>query len=88
MNGLDKMIKRERKFKYKRLKKLRKARDMSKHHRDGILKLSRVNSWFNSTEHQEYFPVNLARIILQKYDNEKNRPRPPKPPSVRLRGDK
>jgi hypothetical protein len=85
VNGLDKIIKGERKYRYKRLKKLRKARDMSKNYRKTILKLSTVNGWFREGEHEELFTNRLARAILSIYERELNRPKIPKPP-VRKKG--
>lgn len=82
MNGLDRIIKRERKSRYKRLIKLRRARDMSKKHRKSVLKLSVIDSKIGCFAHKEFFLSDLAKLIL---DSEKYfegiRTRVPKPVS-------
>lgn len=82
MNSLDKRIARERKQRYKRLIKLRKARDMSNKYRKRIMKLSAIDKYVGYDKHNEFFLSDLAKAIL---DNQNRiigaRIRPPKPPS-------
>jgi hypothetical protein len=82
MNSLDKIIKRERKRRYKRLRKLRRARDMSVGYRKEIITLSKVDKYVGYGQHEEVTTGTLANIILKYKDTILGaRIRPPKPPS-------
>jgi hypothetical protein len=83
MNGLDKIIKKERKQRCRKLKRLRKARDMSKHHREDVLKLSKVEKLLSNYEYFFSDLSNLARFILTVHNRDINRPKPPTLPPVR-----
>lgn len=64
MNPIDRTIKRERKQRLKRLLKLRKARDISKNQRDGLLTLSMVDKFIKDPN--DFFKKDLAIYIYKK----------------------
>ncbi|KAF2421609.1 hypothetical protein [Bacillus subtilis] len=65
MNGLDKLILKDRIKRYKRLKKLRKARDISKVYRRKVMKLSALEKHMKSLRIEDiHFKSHLAKYIL------------------------
>lgn len=81
MSGLDRIIKAERKRKYKRLKKLRKARDMASKYSKHKLLLSKVFKLVKRDNIDEcLFTSDLAKYILDRQLFIVG-VRPPKPPS-------
>ncbi|MBU5262029.1 hypothetical protein [Bacillus atrophaeus] len=65
MNGLDKLILKDRIKRYKRLKKLRKARDISKVYRRKVMKLSALDKHMKSLRIEDtHFKSHLAKYIL------------------------
>lgn len=64
INGLDRIIIRERRRRYKRLIKLRKARDMSKKYRKTVIKLTTVDKGVGMNEHEIKPISHLAKKIL------------------------
>lgn len=80
MNSLDRMIKSERKQKYKRLRKLRQARDMASKHAKHKLLLSKVFKFVKRDNVDEcLFKSNLAKHILDnQFRITLQAPRPPK----------
>lgn len=84
MNKLERVIKRERRQKYKRLRKLRKARDMASKYTDNKLLLSNVYKFIRFDNVDEYlFTSDLAKHMLdmESWIIGKYPPRPPKPKS-------
>lgn len=83
MNKLDKMIKRERKAKYKRLKRLRVARDMASKHIKQKMLVSKVVKYYSRFNTYEYTILHLlAKDIFDNKDSILSNNRPPVAPPV------
>ncbi|MBO0961453.1 hypothetical protein J1P26_17240 [Neobacillus sp. MM2021_6] len=82
MNALDRLIKAERKRRYKRLKKIRKARDMASKYTKRNITISKLDKFFNSDHVDCQFTGCLAKDIVD-YENRilGLRLRPPMPKS-------
>lgn len=90
VSAFDRIIKRERKAKYKRLRKLRKARDNASKYIGRKLLLSDVFKYykFHYGKDENLFLSNLSKDIFDNYKSILGEDRPPKPPSMRVRAKK
>lgn len=91
MDALERIIRSERKQKYKYLKKLIKARDMASKHINSNIRLSQLNTFVSecSIDVDGYFTGNLAKLIVDHQKRIVNgKLRPPPPPSQSVRVDK
>src|SRR6185312_14234454 len=80
LNALDRIIKRERKLRYKRLTKLFIARGMASKHLKLTIKISDLDKHFRKDEHNHFFVGDLAKYIVDNYKKILNiYPRPPRP---------
>lgn len=84
LNGLDKIMKVERKQRYKDLRKLRKARDMATKYVNKKILLSTLDTIHWHMELDYHFTSSLAREIVRV----KNSVRPPAPPSRQVKAIK
>ncbi|MEK1828930.1 hypothetical protein AAAC51_07225 [Priestia megaterium] len=82
MTALDKIIKRNRKARYKRLKKLFKARDMVSKYAKKVIKVSEVDDFLDAYEHELYTTGMLAKQILDYSQSTLTLIRRPSKPSV------
>lgn len=64
MNGLDRIIKKQRKARYKRLRKLFKARDMASKYVKPLLTVKRLDEHLGNNIHDYYFTADLAKKIV------------------------
>lgn len=78
MNKLDRMIRKERKEKYKYYKKIFKARDMASKYLKEPVKVSQVHEYFGVHEISIMYVVTLAKSIVETGCK---RVRPPAPPA-------
>lgn len=84
MNRLDKMMKKERKTRYKRLKKMFRARDMARKYTNRRMPISKLDDYFNKYEHERYFTSDLARRIIREENRIMGvRPKLPKTQNVK-----
>lgn len=82
MNSLDKIVRREKRIRYKRLKKLFKARDMASEYLNINITVSKLDKYFKSDEHQYHSTGRLAKIIIDDHKKILGiTKRPPKPVS-------
>lgn len=79
---LDRLIIRERNNEYKRLKRLRKARDVASKYVNHTLPLSKVYDRYRFTRQDErMFLATLVKDIVDCHKSILGLDRPPKPPS-------
>lgn len=82
--ALDRLIKRERNAKCKRLKRLRRARDTASKHTKSKLLLSKVFKYYKyNRDDERKFLSDLVKDIFDNHRNITGESRPPKPPSSR-----
>lgn len=85
MSSLDRIIKKERKLRYRKLKKLFKARDMASKHIDRTMKISLLDKALDTNTVNSHFTGNLAKMIIDTHKRILGITiRPPKPPSQRI----
>lgn len=86
MNSLDRIIKRQRKHRYKRLRKLFKARDMASKYVNKVVAISKVDDYFDLYEEEFHTTGMLAKEIVDKNERIlRNATRPSKPPAGTLK---
>lgn len=83
MNRVDRVMLKERKTRYKRLRKLFKARDMATKHISGTLRVTELKIDFTTSFIDSHFTSDLALEIIAYYQMKSRRPKPPIPHSVK-----
>jgi hypothetical protein len=83
MNSLDRIIKRERKRRYKKLKKLFKARDMASKYIDRVITISLLDGSISRDAVECNFTGVLAKMIIDTHRKIVGI-RPPAPPSQNI----